>query len=130
MEDNTKGEDMLEVLKRQNLNLRKTLEEYKQTTSESMSLLSYSEDSLNFVVAQLRKNILMHHKNTIKLIRQKFQVETIPLEDEEFKKYLENINDLQKLTDISHTYRLLLRLHVKEWNMNFQHKPDNMLSIF
>ncbi|QHS73040.1 Far7p [Saccharomyces paradoxus] len=114
LDENAKDDVMLGVLKRQNTMLRKSLEESKQKTLESMDLLSYSEDSLNYIVAQLRGNILMHHKETTKLIRQKFQVETIPLEDKEFKMYLENVNDLQKLTDISHAYRLLLRLHAQE----------------
>ncbi|CAI4448465.1 CEI_1a_G0016970.mRNA.1.CDS.1 [Saccharomyces cerevisiae] len=114
LDENAKDDVMLGVLKRQNSMLRKSLQESKQVTLESMDLLSYSEDSLNYIVAQLRGNILMHHKKTIKLIRQKFQTETIPLEDEEFKMYLENVNGLQKLTDISHTYRLLLRLHAQD----------------
>lgn len=111
LKENRKDEVMIEVLRSQNSKLRETLEASKQTAFESIDLLYYSEDSLNYVVAQLRENVLVYHEETIKSIRQKFQMETIPLEDEEFKMYLENVNDIQKLTDISHTYRLLLRLH-------------------
>ena len=112
IEEDREDEAMLETLKRQNAKLRETLEASKQTTFESMDLLKYSENSLKHVVAQLRENTLMYHEETIKLVRQKFQMETVPSEDKEFKIYMENVNDLQELADISNTYRLLLRLHV------------------
>ena len=112
IEEDREDEAMLETLKRQNAKLRETLEASKQTTFESMDLLKYSENSLKHVVAQLRENTLMYHEETIKLVRQKFQMETVPSEDKEFKMYMENVNDLQELADISNTYRLLLRLHV------------------
>lgn len=98
------------VLKRQHKELAKVLDSKTKLNTDTFSLLTYHEDGLVEIVRHLRAEVLQSHENFIKKVRNKFTGEMILKEDEEFKVYLENIEEVQKLIDISTAYRLLLRL--------------------
>lgn len=103
-------EDRLTMLRRQNQQLQKILDSKTRLNDDTLSLLDYHEDALNEIVRHLRLDVLKSHEVFIEKIREKFNHEMVPKEDEEFKVYLENIKEVQKLMDLSHAYRLLLRL--------------------
>ncbi|CDF90939.1 ZYBA0S09-01156g1_1 [Zygosaccharomyces bailii CLIB 213] len=109
-DNRTDALDKLVVLRKQNEELRKVLDSKIKLNLDTFSLLNYHEDALTEIVRFLRADVLQSHELFIKKVRNKFNDEMISKEDEEFKIYLENIKEVQKLMDFSHTYRLLLRV--------------------
>lgn len=106
----TDAVDKIVVLRRQNEELRKVLDSKIKLNVDTFSLLNYHEDALTEIVRFLRTDVLQSHELFIKKVRNKFNDEMISKEDKEFKIYLENIEEVQKLIDFSHAYRLLLRV--------------------
>lgn len=106
----SENDTAISILRRQNSQLKKTLEAKLNLNKETFDVLRVHEDCLSEVVAMLRDDVIKYHEISITKVRNKFHEEMIPKEDEEFKTYLENAQDIQKLISISQTYRSLLRL--------------------
>ncbi|GAV54877.1 hypothetical protein ZYGR_0AS02000 [Zygosaccharomyces rouxii] len=109
-QDSDAGENRLIILKKQNEQLRKIFESKTRLNGDTLSLLNYHEDALNEIVRHLRVDVLRSHEVFIEKVREKFNGEMIPKEDAEFRVYLENVEEIQKLMDLSNTYRTLLRI--------------------
>lgn len=114
-DENAKQNSVLEesrliILKRQNKRLRKIFESKAKLNGDTLSLLYYHEDALNEIVRHLRSDVLKSHEFFIEKVRGKFKSEMIPKEDTEFREYLKNVGEIQKLMDFSDAYRTLLRL--------------------
>lgn len=109
-QDFEEGADRLTILKRQNELLKRVFESKTRLNGDTLSLLHYHEDALNEIVGHLRSDVLKSHEVFIEKVREKFEGEMIPKEDEEFGVYLANVEEMQKIMDFSNVYRLLLRL--------------------
>lgn len=108
--DHLSDKDRVSTLKRQNEQLHRILQAKKELNKETMGVLRVHEDSLEQVVALLRADVVNYHKTFVEKVRQKLDDELIPLEDEEFSSYLDNINEIQELMLVSELYRDILRL--------------------
>lgn len=108
--DHLSDKDRVSTLKRQNEQLHRILQAKKELNKETMDVLRVHEDSLEQVVALLRADVVNYHKTFVEKVRQKLDDELIPLEDEEFSSYLDNINEIQELMLVSELYRDILRL--------------------
>lgn len=103
-------EEKVETLRRQNEQLHQILSIKKDLNSETMDVLRTHEDSLEQVVALLRTEVVDYHKEFITRVRRKLNEELIPLEEEEFTSYLDNVHEVQELMHISELYRCILHL--------------------
>lgn len=107
---NTGDDIRLETFKKQNQQLKRILDQKNKTNRETLKLLEYHEDSLGIVVKLLRNDVYKYHTQLIQKYKNIFNKCIGEVEDEEFKKYLENICDLQDLINISRVYQTLFRL--------------------
>ncbi|KAL3228496.1 Factor arrest protein 7 [Nakaseomyces bracarensis] len=107
-------EDIKNILLEQNAALKKKYNETESITLENYEILKYHEKSLHEVISYLRADILRDHREMLKVIKEKFNEELVPLEDSEFESYIESIEETQKLMDISKIYRMLLKWTTKQ----------------
>lgn len=103
--------DDLTTLREQNKELKRILSEKVSYNKKTLELLEDHEDGLTEIVSMLRDDVFKYYKTFTERVRKSIQTEMIPLEDAEFTLYLENIDDIQQLMDISAVYRSLLRIH-------------------
>ncbi|SCU85050.1 LANO_0C03202g1_1 [Lachancea nothofagi CBS 11611] len=100
----------LECLRRQNSLLKAMLRDKCSNNNETLALLKVHEGYLSDVVSLLRRDVLSYHQALIGRCRALYEERVCMLEDEEFRRYMENISDIQELMEISEIFRLLLRL--------------------
>ncbi|CUS22671.1 LAQU0S06e03334g1_1 [Lachancea quebecensis] len=103
-------EEELQCLRQQNAALKSMLKDKCSTNNETLALLKVHESFLSDVVSLLRNDVLTYHQELIRMCRSLYHEQVCALEDNEFKEYMENINDFQELLEVSEIYRLLLRL--------------------
>lgn len=99
-----------ETLRQQNKQLKEILLNSQSITRESYDILKYHEECLHEVIGHLRADILKDQRKVVNEIRTRFNKDVKALEDIEFQSYIDNVNEIQKLMDISYVYRTLLRL--------------------
>ncbi|CCK68976.1 Far7p KNAG_0B05430 [Huiozyma naganishii CBS 8797] len=103
-------EDRTKYLALQNKHLRELLGKKTLETEASLQLLNHHESMFAEVVKHLREDIANFHSMVRLQVKSGIGNKLLPLEDEEFKIYLENTEDLQKLFELSKLYRALLKL--------------------
>lgn len=116
--------DTVEILQRQNEQLRKVLGAKTNLNKETMDVLRVHEDALEQVVALLRDDVAKSHQSFVNRVRSKLNDELIPLEDKEFSLYLDNINDVEQLIQVSEIYRSVLRLSDSAENSHLRNTPN------
>ena len=99
----------IEVLKRQNLQLKELLKQEQGDTLQSFNVLGIHEEGIHRIIKALRCDIIDHKKRVHDIVSNKFQNEVVPKEDMEFEAYMENMEDFQKYLKISELCRTLLR---------------------
>ncbi|CCE91023.1 Far7p TDEL_0C01340 [Torulaspora delbrueckii] len=116
--------DTVKILQRQNEQLRKVLGAKTNLNKETMDVLRVHEDALEQVVALLRDDVANSHQSFVNRVRSKLNDELIPLEDKEFSLYLDNINDVEQLIQVSEIYRSVLRLSDSADNTHLRNSPN------
>lgn len=116
--------DTVQILQRQNEQLRKVLGAKTNLNKETMDVLRVHEDALEQVVALLRDDVAKSHQSFVNRVRSKLNDELIPLEDKEFSLYLDNINDVEQLIQVSEIYRSVLRLSDSAENSHLRNTPN------
>lgn len=124
IDETANDSDTVKILQRQNEQLRKVLGAKTNLNKETMDVLRVHEDALEQVVALLRDDVAKSHQSFVNRVRSKLNDELIPLEDKEFSLYLDNINDVEQLIQVSEIYRSVLRLSDSAENTHLRNSPN------
>ncbi|CCF57319.1 hypothetical protein KAFR_0C03270 [Kazachstania africana CBS 2517] len=107
-QDTADNDDLIR-LRSQNNSLKKLLVMNTSKLNDTFRLLNYHTEAFNVVVNKLRQDIITNRNGSLVKIKTKFNEEVATLEDEEFKSYINNIQEFDKLKDLLELYKLLLK---------------------
>ena len=99
----------IEILKRQNLQLKELLKQEQSETLLSFNVLGIHEEGIHKIIKALQCDTIDHKRRVHDIVSNKFRTEIVPKEDMEFEAYMENIYNFQKYLKISELCRTLLR---------------------
>lgn len=99
----------IEILKKQNLQLKGLLKQEQSEALQSFDVLRIHENGIHRIIKALQCDLIDHKRRVYDIVSNKFHKEVVPKEDMEFETYMENIDDFQKYLKISELCRTLLR---------------------
>lgn len=99
-----------EIVLKQNTQLNAILKDEQMATLNSVKALSYHEEGFHDIIRALRCDVLNHRKLVLEIARKKFNGDLVPKEDDEFGKYMENVDNFDQLLKLSEVFRSLLKL--------------------